>query len=60
MNIPDDTLACVNDIVIPVSWTTIDEIHTNSKYSMSYYADGGYDTYCWTLYMILRIKSVQH
>jgi hypothetical protein len=25
INIPDDTLAYINDIVLPVSWTTIDE-----------------------------------
>ena len=25
INIPDDTIAYINDIVLPVSWTTINE-----------------------------------
>ena len=27
INIPDDTIAYIKDIVLPVSWTTIDERH---------------------------------
>ena len=27
INIPDDTIAYINGIVLPVSWTTIDEIN---------------------------------
>ena len=29
INIPDDTLAYINDIMLPVSWTTADEITNN-------------------------------
>ena len=26
-NIPEDTICYINDIVLPVSWTTIDEVN---------------------------------
>ena len=29
INIPDDTLAYINDIMLPVSWTTAEEITNN-------------------------------
>ena len=49
VNIPDDTIAYINDIVLPVSWTTIDEA-TNKLYdAISHYVNGGYDTSYWIL-----------
>ena len=29
INIPEDTICYINDIVLPVSWTTIDQRNTN-------------------------------
>jgi hypothetical protein len=49
INIPDDTLAYINDIVLPVSWTTIDEINNKLYYSVLHYADGGWDYSYWIL-----------
>ena len=49
INIPDDTTAYINDIVLPVSWTTIDEINNKLQCSTLHYADGGYDTSYWIL-----------
>ena len=43
INIPEDTIAYINDIVLPVSWTTIDEIINTLQYSMLHDADGGWD-----------------
>ena len=37
---PDATLAYINDIVLPVSWTTIDELHHNLYYAISHKFDG--------------------
>ena len=47
INIPDDTIAYINDIVLPVSWTKIDERSNELYYSISHYADGVYDTSYW-------------
>ena len=47
INIPEDTIAYVNDIILPVSWTTTDEIRNSFDYSLLHYVDGGYDTSCW-------------
>ena len=44
INIPDDTIAYINDIVLPVSWTTIDEVNHKLYYSISHYVNGGHDT----------------
>jgi hypothetical protein len=41
INIPDDTIAYINDIGLPVSWTTIDERNNTLYYSKLHYADGG-------------------
>jgi hypothetical protein len=49
INIPDDTIAYINDIVLPVSWTTIDERNHNLYYSILTYANGGWDTSYWIL-----------
>ena len=49
INIPEDTICYINDIVLPVSWTTIDERHNNLYYSISHYVNGKYDTSYWTL-----------
>ena len=37
---PDATLAYINDIVLPVSWTTIDELNHKLYYSISHKFDG--------------------
>ena len=42
-NIPDDRIAYINDVVLPVSWTTIDEQQHKLYYSKVHYADGGYE-----------------
>ena len=47
INIPEYTIAYINDIVLPVSWTTIDERNNNLYYSISHYVNGGYETSCW-------------
>ena len=44
INIPEDTICYINDIVLPVSWTTIDERTNNLYYSISHYVHGGYET----------------
>ena len=49
VNIPDDTMAYMNDIVLPVSSTTIDEPTKQIYYSISHYVSGGYDTSYWIL-----------
>ena len=49
INIPDDTVAYINDIVLPVSWTTIDERNNNLYYSIVHYPDAAYDTSYWAL-----------
>jgi hypothetical protein len=49
INIPDDTIAYINDIVLPVSWTTIDERNNKLYYSILTYANGGWDTSYWIL-----------
>ena len=47
INIPEDTIAYINDIVLPVSCTTIDERINKLYYSISHYVDGGYETSYW-------------
>ena len=47
INIPEDTICYINDIVLPVSWTTIDERNNRLYYSISHYANGNYDTAYW-------------
>ena len=49
INIPEDTVAYINDIVLPVSWTTIDERNNKLYYSISQYVNGAYDTSYWIL-----------
>ena len=49
INIPDDTIAYIHDIVLPVSWTTIYEINHKLYYSISHYVNGGHDTSYWIL-----------
>ena len=49
INIPDDTIAYINDIVLPVSWTTTDERTHNLYYSTSHNVNGRYDASCWVL-----------
>ena len=44
INIPEDTICYINDIVLPVSWTTIGEINHKLYYSISHYVNGKYDT----------------
>ena len=44
INIPEDTIAYINDIVLPVAWTTIDERTNKLYYSISHYVHGGYET----------------
>ena len=46
-NIPDDTIAYIHDIVLSVSWTTIDELNTTLYYSISHTVDGRYETSYW-------------
>ena len=40
VNVPDDTTGYINDIVLPVSWTTTDEINHKLYYSKLQFADG--------------------
>ena len=47
--IPDDTIAYINDIVLPVSWTTIDERNNKLYYSISHNVDGRYEISYWIL-----------
>ena len=47
INILEDTLCYINDIVLLVSWATIDERNNILYYSISYYANGNYDTAYW-------------
>ena len=47
INIPEGTTAYINDIVLPVSWTTLDERHNTLYFSILQYADGGYDPFYW-------------
>ena len=47
--IPEDTICFINDIVLPVSWTTIDERNNKLYYSISHYVNGNYDTSYWIL-----------
>ena len=49
VNIPDDTVAYINDLVLPVSWTTIYERNNDLYYSISHTVNGRYDTSYWTL-----------
>ena len=49
INIPDDTIAYINDIVLPVSWSTIDEGNTKLQYSIAYYVDGKIEKSYWIL-----------
>ena len=49
INLPDDTIAYINDIVLPMSWTTIDETNNKLYYSISHYVNGGYETSYWNL-----------
>ena len=37
----------MHDIVLPVSWTTIDGTNNKLYYSISHYVNGGYDTSYW-------------
>jgi hypothetical protein len=39
----------MNDIVLPVSWTTIDERNNKLYYSILTYRNGGWDTSYWIL-----------
>ena len=54
---PDDTIAYSNDIVLPVSWTTIDERNDNSYYSISHYDNGNYETFYRSLPADLRNQN---
>ena len=54
INIPEDTICYINDIVLPVSWTTIDERNNKLYYSISHYVNGKYDTSYWILPSDLR------
>ena len=47
INIPDDKIWYINDGVLPVSWTTIDELTNQLYYSISHYVNGGYVTSYW-------------
>ena len=48
INIPDATIAYINDIVLPVSsWTTIDERNNKLYYATLHYAAGGWDKSYW-------------
>ena len=49
INIPDDTIAYINDIVLPVSWTTINERNNKLYYSISHYVNGSYEKSYWIL-----------
>ena len=49
INIPEDTLCYINDIVLPVSWTTIDETNHTLYYSISHYINCNYGPFYWTL-----------
>ena len=49
INIPDDTICCTNAIVLPVSWTTIDERNNKLYYSISQYVNGNYGMSYWIL-----------
>lgn len=49
INIPDDTIAYINDIVLPVSWTTIDERNNKLYYSISHNVNGTSDKSYWIL-----------
>jgi hypothetical protein len=46
INIPDDTIAYITEVVLPVSWTTIDERNISLYYSILCHndTDGKYDT----------------
>ena len=47
INVPDDTIAYINDIVLPVSWSTNDERHNKLYYSISHNVNGRHDTSYW-------------
>ena len=49
VNIPDDTIASISDIALPLSWTTINERTNNLYYSISHCMNGGHDTSYWAL-----------
>ena len=49
INIPEDCIAYINDIVLPVSWTTIDERNNKLYYSISHYVNGSYEISYWVL-----------
>ena len=49
INIPDATIAYINDIALPVSWTTTDVGNYKVDYSTSHYVNVGYDKSCWIL-----------
>ena len=59
-NIPDDTIAYIDDRILLVSWTTIDARNNNLGYSISHYVNVGYDTSYWISLPMLRIIAVQH
>jgi hypothetical protein len=46
---PDDTIAYITEVVLRVSWTTIDERNILLYYSILYHSDthGEYDTSFW-------------
>ena len=49
INIPDDTIAYINDIVLPVAWTTIDERNNKLYYSISHSVNGNSEKSYWIL-----------
>ena len=49
INIPDDTIAYTNEIVLPCSWTTIDERNNKLYYTISYYVNGSIEKSYWIL-----------
>ena len=49
INIPDDTTQYINDIGLPVAWSTIDERNNKSYDSISHNVNGRYDTSYWIL-----------
>ena len=49
INIPDDTIAYITEIVLPVSWTTIDERNNKLYYTISYYVNGSIEKSYWIL-----------
>ena len=60
ISIPEDTICYINDIVLPVSWTTIDERNHKLYFSTSHYNNGKYDTSYWILPTDFNNIMVQH